>query len=218
MKVAQTPSAEDKYSTVASVVNAFVESCTGGFEEHSRGFNPLHVLVPSLEEEDMKRITSDFQESTGYKVIVEPVELNDIVRELIFTEHTSPLAYDGWLASGLAVVDLVTKTTLVDSIDSFIASDTKIQWSDVTEYVREISSTYGGATIGVPISGKPLSLSYRRDVFTAANLSVPNTWEDMVLAAQILNSTDFNADGTTDFALCWQLTECDWDGLQFWRP
>jgi ABC-type glycerol-3-phosphate transport system substrate-binding protein len=46
----------------------------------------------------------------------------------------------------------------------------------IHRYVREISSTYGGVTIGVPISGKPLSLSYRRDIFVAANLSVPNTW------------------------------------------
>jgi hypothetical protein len=40
---------------------------------------------------------------------------------------------DGWLASGAAVVDLVTNTKLVDPIDTFIASDTNIQWSDVTQ-------------------------------------------------------------------------------------
>jgi hypothetical protein len=46
----------------------------------------------------------------------------------------------------------------------------------VHRYTREISSTYGGVRIGVPVSAKPLSLSYRRDVFAAADLSAPNTW------------------------------------------
>jgi hypothetical protein len=34
----------------------------------------------------------------------------------------------------------------------------------------------------------------------------------MVLAAQILNSTDFDADGTRDYSLCLQLSECGYDG------
>ncbi|KAG1655623.1 hypothetical protein FOA52_008837 [Chlamydomonas sp. UWO 241] len=161
----------------------------------------------------MKHISADFQESTGYKVILDLVDPLDIARELIFTEQTSPLAYDGWFVDGSAAVDLVTKTKLVAPIDSFIARDSHIQWSDVTEYVREISSTYAGVTIGVPIGGKPLSLIYRRDVFAAANISAPKTWDDLVLAAQILNSTDFNADGTTDFALCWKLAECPLNGM-----
>ena len=47
---------------------------------------------------------------------------------------------------------------------------------DLPRYTRSSTSTYGGATIGVPVGGKPLSLNYRRDVFAAANLSAPNTW------------------------------------------
>ncbi|KAG1678410.1 hypothetical protein FOA52_015177 [Chlamydomonas sp. UWO 241] len=50
------------------------------------------------------------------------------------------------------------------------------------------------------------------DYLAAANISVPNTWEDMVEFAHILYSTDFNGDGTADYAICWQLTNCTWDG------
>jgi hypothetical protein len=42
--------------------------------------------------------------------------------------------------------------------------------------------------------------------------SLEHRREDMVLAAQMLNSTDFNDDGTPDHSLCLQLTECPWDG------
>ncbi|KAG1660668.1 hypothetical protein FOA52_006829 [Chlamydomonas sp. UWO 241] len=159
------------------------------------------------------RCTAAFRESTGYQVTFEAVDPRDMVRELVFSEQTSPLAYDGWILPGSAVVDLITHTKLVAPVDTFIARDSSILWSDVTEYVREISSTYGGATVGVPISGRPLLLMYRRDVLAAANLTAPNTWEDMVLAAQILNSTDCNSDGTGDCALCLQLHDCDADGV-----
>ncbi|KAG1669631.1 hypothetical protein FOA52_010791 [Chlamydomonas sp. UWO 241] len=205
-------SADDKYTAVAKVVNAFVSSCTDGFDKSSSGLRPLRILAPLQAENDMERIVADFESRTGYRVITEYVDHLDIIGELQFIEQTSPLAYDGWFVDGASVVDLVTTTTLVAPLNAFITQDSKIQWSDVTEYVREITSTYGGVTIGVPIGGKPVSLMYRRDVFTAADLSTPNTWEDLVYAAQTLNSSDFNADGEADYALCWQLSDCNWDG------
>ncbi|KAG1659792.1 hypothetical protein FOA52_015893 [Chlamydomonas sp. UWO 241] len=204
-------SAEDKYSDVLEVVNGFVERCTGGYSD-SKGLRPLRILGPRQAAGDIPQVVADFTAHTGYKVIVELVDPIEIVSELMFVEQTSPLTYDGWFADGSAVVDLVTNTGLIAPLDAFIKRDSSILWSDVTEYVREITSTYNGSKIGVPIGGKPLSLVYRRDVFAAANISAPNTWEDVILAAQILNSTDFNADGIIDYSLCWQLADCPWDG------
>jgi hypothetical protein len=63
----------------------------------------------------------------------ELVAPEEISRELMFMEETSPLAYDGWLADGSVVVDLITNTKLVAPLDSFVARDSKIRWSDVTE-------------------------------------------------------------------------------------
>ncbi|KAG1678413.1 hypothetical protein FOA52_015180 [Chlamydomonas sp. UWO 241] len=203
---------DDKYTAVVSVVNDFVSSCTDGFDQSSSGLRPLRILAPYQARTDMTRIISDFQSQTGYKVIMEYIENLGLVQELQFVASTSPLAYDGWFVDGSAVVDLVTTTKLVAPLDAFISHDSVIEWSDVTQYVREITSTYGGVTIGVPIGGKPVSMQYRMDLLAAANISLPNTWEDMVKAAQILNSTDFNGDGTADYALCWQLADCTWDG------
>ena len=45
---------------------------------------------------------------------------------------------------------------------------------------------------------------YRRDVFSAHNLTVPTTWDDVLAVAAILNGSDFNADGAGDYALCFQ--------------
>ncbi|KAG1676448.1 hypothetical protein FOA52_002268 [Chlamydomonas sp. UWO 241] len=206
-------SAEEKYSDVSRVVNSFVESCTHGFEGSSTGLRPLRILgVTGAAAAEFAQLTSDFQLNTGYKVIFEPVAYTDVVRELEFVEPTSPLVYDGWLADGSMVVELAIHTKMTAPLDSFVARDSRLQWSDVTEYVREISSTYGGATVGVPLSGRPLALMYREDVLDAANLTTPNTWEDMVTAVKILNGTDFNGDDVSDFSLCWELSDCAWHG------
>ncbi|KAG1660713.1 hypothetical protein FOA52_014333 [Chlamydomonas sp. UWO 241] len=196
-----------KYSAVANVVNTWVPSCTDGFDQRT-GFRPLRILAPSVAQTDLNKIGDDYVAATGHQVIFEFVDPRLIVREMKFSEQTSPLTYDGWLMPGSGVVDLVTTTKLVAPIDEFISHDSSIQWSDVSEFVREISSTYGGVTVGMPIAGRPLLLMYRQDVFAAANLSTPNTWEDMVSAAQILNSTDFDGDGIMDYSMCLQLTQC----------
>jgi hypothetical protein len=51
----------------------------------------------------------------------------------MFSDETAPLTYDGWLMDGSMVVDLVTSTKLVAPLKAFIARDSNIQWSDVTE-------------------------------------------------------------------------------------
>lgn len=38
-------------------------------------------------------------------------------------------------------------------------------------------------------------LRCRRDIFAAHNLSVPQTWDELVTVAYQLNGTDFNNDG-----------------------
>ena len=43
---------------------------------------------------------------------------------------------------------------------------------------------------------------YRKDVFLAHNVSVPNTWDEYLQIAQLLNGTDMDGDGVGDYALC----------------
>ena len=43
---------------------------------------------------------------------------------------------------------------------------------------------------------------YRTDVFAANNLKPPETWDDYVAAAKLLNGKDLNGDGTPDYGSC----------------
>ena len=50
---------------------------------------------------------------------------------------------------------------------------------------------------------------YRKDVFLSHNVSVPNTWDEYLEVAQLLNGTDFDGDGVGDYSLCHMiLSEC----------
>lgn len=46
---------------------------------------------------------------------------------------------------------------------------------------------------------------YRADVFEAHNLSVPNTWDELLTVVSVLNGSDFSGDALGDFAACFQL-------------
>ncbi len=48
-------------------------------------------------------------------------------------------------------------------------------------------------------------LYYRKDILDSQNIPVPATWDDLVLAAQRLNGSDFNNDTRSDYALCFQI-------------
>ena len=49
---------------------------------------------------------------------------------------------------------------------------------------------------------------YRKDIFLAYNVSVPNTWDEYLEVAQKLNGTDLDGDGVGDYALCSMILDC----------
>ena len=74
------------------------------------------------------------------------------------------------------VVDIATMTDALYPLDTYIQGDSKINWPDVIKYIREVSCTYNGSIVGVPVAGEAAIMYYRKDLLAAANLSVPNTW------------------------------------------
>ncbi|KAG1676528.1 hypothetical protein FOA52_000071 [Chlamydomonas sp. UWO 241] len=152
---------------------------------------------------------ADFLAQTGWRVVVTYVDVTKLVSEVIWSGKNAPLTYDGWMADSSSVVDIIAQTDLLAPIERFLLEDATMDWPDVTQYVREISSTYAGRVMGVPTSSIPVVTYYRKDVLAKAGLDPPVTWDDLLVAAERLNGTDFNGDGEGDYALCFQLNvEC----------
>ncbi|KAG1669680.1 hypothetical protein FOA52_002064 [Chlamydomonas sp. UWO 241] len=199
-------SAGDEYDAAALLVNGFINRCLRS-ENAIRPLRLLHSEFASVAD-GAASLVAEFQAKTGWKVIVDYVPSDRIVSELQWADKHVPLTYDGWIADASTLMDTMTSTTMVAPIDSFIRADDALQWPDVIEFVRTIGCTYAGSVVGVPMGSSPFFVFYRKDVFAMAGLGVPNTWDDVVLAAKLLNGSDFNRDGTTDHALCFQFDGC----------
>lgn len=56
-------------------------------------------------------------------------------------------------------------------------------------FVRDSISNFKGRIIGAPVSLDLPYMFYRADVFRAHNLTVPDTWDQLLLLAERLNGT-----------------------------
>ncbi len=58
--------------------------------------------------------------------------------------------------------------------------------------MRSSSALFNGSIIGLPVSGQLPQMYYRRDVLARAGLAPPDTWQELLTAARLLNGTDMN--------------------------
>ncbi|KAG1676531.1 hypothetical protein FOA52_000074 [Chlamydomonas sp. UWO 241] len=173
-------SVEDTFAEMSNVVNDFMDTCL--HVDKTRAFRPLRLLASTYAQQDFPGMLADYQAKTGWQINVDYVDVTRVVPELLWSAKNAPLTYDGWL----------------------MLKNNTLDWPDVTEYVREISSTYAGSMMGVPTSNNPVLLYYRKDVFAKSEIDLPITWDDLLAIAERLNGTDFNGDGKGDHALCVQ--------------
>ncbi len=59
-------------------------------------------------------------------------------------------------------------------------------------FMRSSSALFNGSIIGLPVSGHLPQMYYRRDVLARAGLAPPDTWQELLAAARLLNGTDMN--------------------------
>ncbi|KAJ9518595.1 hypothetical protein QJQ45_018524, partial [Haematococcus lacustris] len=87
-------------------------------------------------------------------------------------------------------------------IRSLIAPDNSLSWDDYFPVFRESIVTYDGAVVGLPVYVGFSYMTYRRDVLADRGLVVPNTWDDVLEVARLINGTDMSGDGIGDAAIC----------------
>ncbi len=70
-----------------------------------------------------------------------------------------------------------------------LASDSTVR---ACSFLRSSSALYNGSVIGLPVSNFIALLHYRRDVLANAGIGPPNTWQELIQAAKLINGTDMN--------------------------
>ncbi|MEW5311131.1 MAG: hypothetical protein WDW38_002871 [Sanguina aurantia] len=114
----------------------------------------------------------------------------------------------GWVLDASAPGQLVGSASL-QNLSAIVAGDSDLEWEDVSPFCRSYAATFNGSVVGVPIGGDTFSLYYRRDLFAAAQLSVPQTWQQVASAAAALNGTFSASGGQRGFGICFGCVASD---------
>jgi multiple sugar transport system substrate-binding protein len=152
-------------------------------------------------EEPLTRRAPDFEKLTGAKINIIAVPFSDLYQKVLTDWASGTNSVD---AAGFApqwMVDYAAGGYLED-ITARVAADKDIKWDDIGPFFRDFSAKYAGKTYLVPFDGDFHMLYYRSDVFKAAGLEPPKTWDEYLADAKALNGKDMNGDGTPDYGSC----------------
>jgi len=95
--------------------------------------------------------------------------------------------------------------TLHDSflpLDTYVASDTTIAWSDIFPYLRSFVASFDNVIYGIPLDGPIYHMIYRNDLLQANQLPLPGSWPEFNYIAKYYHTHDLNSDGKPDYGVC----------------
>lgn len=151
--------------------------------------------------EPLQRRAPEFEALTGADVNIITVPFADLYTKILTDLSTGTNSIDAAVFAPQWLVDFAAPGYLLP-LDDRIAADPAIQWDDVGPFFRDFSATYDGKTYTIPFDGDFLMAYYRTDLFDAAGLTPPKTWDEYVAIAKQFDGQDLNGDGTPDYGAC----------------
>ena len=178
-------------SVVTAAVLVGATACTagaGGKSDSGHSINVLMVNNPQMV--DLQKLTADhFTAETGITVNYTVLPENDL-RDKVSQEFSSQAnQYDVATLSNFEI-PIYAGNDWLYPLDGFVASDPEFDQADVFPSMTE-SLSADGVLYGEPFYGESSFLMYRKDVFDAKGLVMPDrpTWEEVAdLAAQVDNA------------------------------
>ena len=158
----------------------------GGSSGDSKSVNVLMVNNPQMV--DLQKLTADnFTKETGIKVNYTVLPEND-VRDKISQEFSSQAGqYDVATISNFEVPSYA-KNNWLAPLDDYVKKDTAFDQSDVLGPMTKSLTAADGKLYAEPFYGESSFLMYRKDVFAAKGLTMPEhpTWQQVAdLAAKV---------------------------------
>jgi len=138
-------------------------------------------------QEPLQRRAPDFEKATGAKINVIAVPFSDLYQKVLTDWASGTNSVDAAVFAPQWMVDYIAGGFLEDLTDR-IAKDKDIQQDDVGGFFRDFSEKYSGKTYMVTLDGDFHMMYYRSDVFEAAGLKPPETWDDYLADAKALTA------------------------------
>jgi sorbitol/mannitol transport system substrate-binding protein len=175
----------------AALVASSLTACAG-FGGTGGGKDSLNVLmVNNPQMVDIQKLTSEnFTKQTGIKVNYTVLPEND-VRDKISQELSSQAGiYDISTISNYEV-PFYAKAGWLAPLSDYVAADTAFDQSDIFPGMTKSLTASDGKLYAEPFYGESSFLMYRKDVFAAKGLTMPQhpTWQQVAdLAAKVDNA------------------------------
>src|SRR3989475_2901627 len=176
---------------IALVGAACSPGAGGGGGGGSKTITLAAVDNPSMA--DLKKLVGDFQSShSGIQVNIVTLP-EDQLRQQVTQDVAAKSGRYDLFTIGTYEVPLWAKKGWIENLSPFIAKDSAY---DAADLIPGISGalTYKSNLYAVPFYGESSMLMYRKDLLSAAGVTMPDhpTWDQVAAAAQKVNSSSVN--------------------------
>lgn len=162
--------------------------------------NILSFVGPAVTEPLLRR-GPDFEALTGVNIEITTVPFGDIYSTILTDQVSGTNSYDAFVFSPQYNADFVAAGILEDLTDD-VAGDPALEWDDIAPFFQNFIASYDGKIYVIPLDGDFHMIYYRTDLFEAAGIPGPRTWEEYLAAAAMFNGQDLNGDGEADYGSC----------------
>lgn len=166
----------------------------GGGEGGGESIDVIMVNNPQME--DLETLVGQFEEESGISVNLTVLPEND-VRDSIQTDFAAQSGqYDVATISNYEV-PFFSANGWIANLDEYVANDEDFDQDDILEPIADGLRGEDGSLYAQPFYGESSFLMYRKDVFEAKGLTMPEkpTWDEVAALAAQLDGAEPNMKG-----------------------
>src|SRR5258706_14932738 len=181
-------------SIVGVLIALVVGACSGGAGGGGGGGTTITLAAvdnPSMA--DLKQLVPEFQASHS-NITVKIVTLpEDVLRQQVTQDVAAGSGRYDLFTIGTYEVPLWAKKGWIENLSPYIAKDPSYASDDLIPGIRGALS-YNSNLYAVPFYGESSMLMYRKDLLSAAGVTMPDhpTWDQVAAAAKPVNSSSVN--------------------------
>lgn len=145
------------------------------------------VMLAGYKADAIRDIVPIFEQKTGARVVVDELAYGDLHQRMLIELASGRSSYDVLLIDEPFIASMAA---FLEPLDPYIARDS----IDVNSFVPTVwaAGTWEGTQVAMPLDSAVQVFFYRTDVLSDHGIAVPDTWDEVMAAAQVLTDPDAN--------------------------